>query len=128
MVKGLDGLVWAMILWPPRSDSHWPPRSFQRAGSIKCSFLLQNPVLNPNSRISLLKSLPLLLFLQLDPKLDRARGSGRPDRSDSRSGRSAGYRVMIGHWYDRVDRGRGISRLVVGFGRMDDKGLNLLAG
>ncbi|CAA7030201.1 unnamed protein product [Microthlaspi erraticum] len=21
--KGLDGLVWAMILWPPRFDSHW---------------------------------------------------------------------------------------------------------
>ncbi|CAA7058113.1 unnamed protein product [Microthlaspi erraticum] len=52
-------------------------------------------------------------------------GFGSPDRSDSRSGRSAGYRVMIRH---RVDRGQGISCSVIGFGRADDIGLNVLAG
>ncbi|CAA7041855.1 unnamed protein product [Microthlaspi erraticum] len=35
---------------------------------------------------------------------------------------------MIGHQHDQVDRGREISRSVVGFGRTDDKGLNVLAG
>ncbi|CAA7041931.1 unnamed protein product [Microthlaspi erraticum] len=43
-----------------------------RADRLSVASLIENPVLNPNSRISLLKSLPLLLFTQLDPKLDRA--------------------------------------------------------
>ncbi|CAA7032407.1 unnamed protein product [Microthlaspi erraticum] len=46
--------------------------------------------------------------------------SGRPDRSDGRLGRSAESRVVIGHQYDWIDRGREISCSVLGFGRVDN--------
>ncbi|CAA7037698.1 unnamed protein product [Microthlaspi erraticum] len=45
--------------------------------------------------------------------------SGRPYRSDGRSGRLASCRVVVGYRHGRVDRGREFSRLFVGFGRVD---------